>query len=169
MELEQRVVTRADSQAAALRADISALRTEFDTRVTVMEDGLKFAVPVNFEFDDATVRPDDAPVLERFAKIAAKYYPNSRITVEGFADPAGSQAYNVRLSKQRADAVRDVLVTHGLVDANLHTVGYGETRLVTPGATRSDPGAEMNRRVVFAIETRGSDMNAVTAILNGGR
>jgi hypothetical protein len=68
-------------------------------------------------------------------------------------DPAGSNRYNLNLSQRRARSVRDYLVAQGLTTDQLNTVGYGETRLVTPRAWGDQPGAEMNRRVVFVIET----------------
>jgi peptidoglycan-associated lipoprotein len=139
----------------ALRADLDSLRSEFGARITAMEEGIQFIVPVHFAFDDATVREEDRAVLERFAKVAQKYYGGSVITVEGFADPAGTTRYNLSLSRRRAEAVREFLTSAGLSN-ELRTVGYGENRLVTPGAERDDPGAELNRRVVFVIETRGS-------------
>ena len=40
-------------------------------------------------------------------------------------------------------------------DAQLKAIGYGESRQVVPGAERDDTGAEMNRRVVFVVETKG--------------
>jgi peptidoglycan-associated lipoprotein len=129
-----------------------------------MEDTLKFLMPVHFEFDQATVREADHPALQRFASVVQKYYPESKITVEGFADPAGSASYNTQLSRKRAEAVRDALVTHGLMGDRVAAVGYGETRLVNARAQRDDPGAEMNRRVVFVIETAGSPISAVTAM-----
>jgi peptidoglycan-associated lipoprotein len=139
----------------ALRADLDSLRSEFGARITAMEEGIQFVVPVHFAFDDATVREEDRAVLERFAKVAQKYYGGSVITVEGFADPAGTTRYNLALSRRRAEAVREFLTGAGLTN-ELRTVGYGENRLITPGAERDDPGAELNRRVVFVIETRGS-------------
>lgn len=139
----------------ALRADLDSLRSEFGARITAMEEGIQFVVPVHFAFDDATVREEDRAVLERFAKVAQKYYGGSVITVEGFADPAGTTRYNLALSRRRAEAVREFLTGAGLSN-ELRTVGYGENRLITPGAERDDPGAELNRRVVFVIETRGS-------------
>ena len=51
------------------------------------------------------------------------------------------------------DAVRDVLVTNGLDSPALSTVGYGNTRLVRPGAQGTADEAEFNRRVTFVIET----------------
>jgi outer membrane protein OmpA-like peptidoglycan-associated protein len=146
-----------------LRRDLDTLRTEFGARITAMEEGIKFAFPVNFAFDDATVRPEDQAALDHFAQVAQKYYGGSKITVEGFADPAGSQRYNLDLSKRRAEAVRAYLVGKGLSDANVSTVGYGKTRLVNP-SKKDEPGAQQNRRVTFVIETKGDSAAAnVTA------
>jgi peptidoglycan-associated lipoprotein len=151
----------ANSQAIAsvkgdvqsLRSDMDAMRTEFNAKITALEDGIKFDVPVNFAFDDATVRDQDHAALDRFAAITQKYYGGSKITIEGFADPAGSKQYNLALSQRRADAVRDYLSGKGLDMSVLKTVGYGKARLVNPNASKDDPGAEQNRRVVFVIET----------------
>lgn len=153
-----------------LRTDLGNLRTEFGARITAMEEGIKFAFPVNFAFDDASVRPEDQPALDRFAQVAQKYYAGSKITVEGFADPAGSTRYNLDLSKRRADAVRSYLVSKGMSDASLMTVGYGKARQVVRGAERDEPGALQNRRVTFVIETKGdSTATAVTASALSGQ
>jgi outer membrane protein OmpA-like peptidoglycan-associated protein len=146
----------------SLRSDMDAMRTEFNAKITALEDGIKFDVPVNFAYDDATVRDQDHAALDRFAAITQKYYGGAKITIEGFADPAGSQQYNLALSTRRADAVRDYLSGKGLDMGTLKTVGYGKTRLVNPGASKDDPGAEQNRRVVFVIETK-TDGGAPTA------
>lgn len=155
-------VTGLRTDLASLRTDLNSLRTEFGARITAMEDQVKFDMPVHFGFDDATVRSEDQPALQKFAKVVAKYYPGAKITVEGFADPAGSTQYNVALSKRRANAVRDMLVQQGLNDALLASVGYGEARLVKPGAAKDTPGAELNRRVTFVVEA--TDVGAVTAM-----
>ncbi|HEU4630171.1 MAG TPA: OmpA family protein [Gemmatimonadaceae bacterium] len=150
------------SDIAALRTELQAMRTEFGAKITALEDGLKFAFPVNFAFDDATVRQQDQAALDRFAAVAQKYYPNATITVEGFADPAGSAAYNKELSQRRAESVKSYLVAKGMSDMQLRTVGYGEARQVNQGAQRDDAGAEANRRVVFVIE--GVGQSAVAAV-----
>ena len=139
----------------ALRNDLQTLRTEFGARITAMEDQVKFTMPVHFAFDDASVRQEDQAALQRFAQVANKYYNGAAITVEGFADPAGSTRYNAQLSKRRADSVRDFLVAQGLNDGLLKTVGMGESRQVRPGAAKDAEGAELNRRVVFVIESPG--------------
>jgi peptidoglycan-associated lipoprotein len=154
-------VSNLRNDVQGLRTELTNLRNEFGARITAMEEGIKFAFPVTFAFDDATVRDADRAALDRFAQVVNKYYPNSKITVEGFADPAGSTRYNVDLSRRRAESVAGYLTQAGMNAANLRTVGYGETRQVNEGAQRDDPGAEMNRRVVFVIETKGESTVAI--------
>jgi peptidoglycan-associated lipoprotein len=149
------------ARIAALRTDLDSLRTQFGARIAVMEDGIRFAMPVTFAFDDATVTEANRPLLERFARVSQKYYPGSVITVEGFADPAGSARYNLALSQRRAENVSQSLASFGVAPTQLRTIGYGKTRLVAPGAAKDDPGAERNRRVVFVIETGAAEANAV--------
>jgi peptidoglycan-associated lipoprotein len=158
-ERNARIASDEDLSAriVALRGDLDSLRTTYGARITAMEDGLRFAMPVTFAFDDATVRDADRGMLERFARVAAGYYPGSTITIEGFADPAGSRSYNLALSKRRAENVRQALQSLGLTQNPLRTIGYGETRLVAPGAAGSEAGAQQNRRVVFVIENVGSE------------
>ena len=150
------------ARIAALRTDIDSLRTQFNVRVVAAEEGLRFTTPVTFAYNDASVRDDARPMLERFVRVAARYYPASTITIEGFADPAGSQAYNVALSQRRAENVLAQLASLGLTGNQLRAVGYGETRLVVPSAAKDDPGAQSNRRVVFVIENVGPE--AVVAL-----
>jgi peptidoglycan-associated lipoprotein len=151
---------RADLQS--LRTDLQALRTEFGARITAMEDQVKFAFPVHFGFDDAAVRDQDRQMLDRFAGVVQKYYPGARVTVEGFADPAGSARYNLALSQRRANSVRDYLSEKGMSGEAIKAVGYGEARLVRPGAAHDAPGAELNRRVVFVIDA--AEAGTVTAM-----
>lgn len=150
-----------DRNMLALRDDLDGMNRDFDVRVAALERGLQFAMPVHFAFDAAEVREDDRAALDRFVEVAQRHYPGSLITVEGFADPAGSAAYNKRLSQRRAEAVRDYLVSRGLGGSQVRAVGLGETRQVVPGAAGSAAGAEMNRRVVFMIEGAGTDVAAL--------
>ncbi|MFP5353534.1 MAG: OmpA family protein [Gemmatimonadota bacterium] len=149
------------TDVAALRRDLTALRTEFGAKITAMENGMKFAFPVTFAFDDAGVRDEDRPSLDRFVSVVNKYYGGSLLTVEGFADPAGSVSYNKDLSKRRAESVAAYLTQAGVQGVTIRTVGMGETRPVVEGAERDEPGAQANRRVVFVIETKGAE--AMTA------
>jgi outer membrane protein OmpA-like peptidoglycan-associated protein len=157
-------IAKVSSDLAALRGELQSMRTEFGAKITAMEGQVSFAFPVHFDFNNATVRPVDQAALDKFASVASKYYNGAHITVEGFADPAGSASYNLRLSKHRADAVRNYITSKGVDGSIVKTVGYGETRLVKRGASNTAAGAELNRRVTFVIETPGvSTAAALTA------
>jgi outer membrane protein OmpA-like peptidoglycan-associated protein len=149
---------------AQLRTDLDAMRKDFGAKIAQVEDGLRFAMPVTFGFNEDVIREENKAALTRFATIAQKYYPGSTITVEGFADPAGTTRYNLALSRRRAENVRGFLTTQGMDGSALRVVGMGETRLVVNGASRDEPGAEQNRRVVFVIENAGSVPGTVAAV-----
>ena len=144
-----------------LKKELADLRTEFDAKIVAAGNGMKVMLPVSFAFDDAMVKDADRAALERFSQIANKYYPGATITVEGFADPAGSATYNQRLSLARAENVKRELAQHGMDSALIRTMGFGSMRQVVPGAQKDDPGADRNRRVVFVIES--ADARTATA------
>lgn len=140
-----------------MRADMDAMAEEMSARIDEMEDGLRFAMPVHFEFDRADIRASDEANLDRFAGVVSRYYPGVIVTVEGFADPAGSAEYNKWLSQQRADNVASYIVANSTLDASaVRAVGYGEERQVRPGAY--GPEGLDNRRVAFVVEYATRDM-----------
>jgi outer membrane protein OmpA-like peptidoglycan-associated protein len=71
------------------------------------------------------------------------------VEVQGHTDDVGSAAKNIRLSKQRADAIRAVLIKGGVAANRLIANGYGPTRPVASNKTAK--GREKNRRVEFLI------------------
>lgn len=141
---------RMDEMETALRD----LRDEFEVTVERLENAIRFNAPVHFAFDDDTVRPQDQPVLERFAETVRAYYPNASITVEGFTDSAGSPAYNQQLGLRRAESVKQVLTANGLSQERLRAVSYGESqeRQVIPGAAGPGEDGWQNRRVALVID-----------------
>jgi peptidoglycan-associated lipoprotein len=156
--LDSRVGTNEEQIAAIqtrideLESELGELRDEFDVTVARLENGIRFTTPVHFAFNDATVRSTDHELLNRFADVVSHHYDGALITVEGFADPAGSRAYNQRLSERRAASVATYLESNGLAGANMRTVGYGEDRLVEPGAQGPGESGLVNRRVAFVID-----------------
>jgi len=75
------------------------------------------------------------------------------VEVQGHTSDEGTEDYNLALSQRRADAVKAYVASKGLDASLINAVGYGKTRQVNPGAWGDQPGAELNRRVVFVIET----------------
>jgi len=94
----------------------------------------------------------DAQSKQELAKAAAflKRYPDSQIRIEGHTDSTGSEGYNLRLSQQRADSVRTLLVGDFDVDpTQVVAKGYGETKPIADNSTPE--GRLANRRVVISI------------------
>lgn len=109
-------------------------------------DASALSLPVRFAFDSTDILPAARAQLDALADGIKLLAPSSLVTVEGHTDAAGTDAYNLQLSRARARAVRDYLVQrHGIDGARLKTVGYGEGRPVED----ADPRAEVNRRVQF--------------------
>ncbi len=165
---DQQLGTRVDSldgRVNALEQELAAFRSEYNVSIEKMKGALKFDVPVHFDFDEAMIRDTDRPVLDRFANVVQQYYPDAVITIEGFADPAGSQSYNRQLGMRRAEAVRDYLSGNGtMTGASFRTVSYGETRdrQVAPGEQGPGDAGLKNRRVALVIDYASTDSTAQT-------
>jgi peptidoglycan-associated lipoprotein len=144
----------------AIQEELDQLRPLLDSlraqQVVIEREGdvSRYIVPVYFGFDSADVRAQDTTILRQVAEVIRRVYPTSLVTIEGFADPAGTPQYNLQLSRRRADAVRAYMTQLGLPAQQFRTVGRGEesVRQVTPGAQRDQPGALQNRRVTFTID-----------------
>jgi len=101
-------------------------------------------VGVNFDFDKATLRQEDVSDLDKNVE-ALKAWGDVNIEVAGHTDSKGSDAYNMKLSKQRAEAVRNFLISRGVAADRLTAKGYGESQPVADNATEA--GRFQNRRV----------------------
>lgn len=150
-------VTGVERRMAALEQDLQQMERDFEVSIARLEDELRFNVPVYFGFDDATIESDDEALLNRFATVSQGYYPDAEITVEGFTDPSGDEAYNLWLGEQRAKAVAAYLVgSTAMTEGRVKAVSYGEDtrRLVSDGWGPGASGWE-NRRVVLVIDHDG--------------
>ncbi|MGE0682305.1 MAG: OmpA family protein [Candidatus Binatia bacterium] len=100
---------------------------------------------IYFDHDKATIKPESRPALEEIAKLLTKR-TNLKVYVVGHTDASGDLAYNLRLSKSRAQAVVDALSQeHGIAAKRLEAHGVGPLTPVAPNHT--DSGRAKNRRV----------------------
>lgn len=152
-----------DSTIADLRATDQRLQSQLDTLsqkhdalVTQLAGRTRVETGAHFATGDATLSEQDKPLLDDFARVIRESHSDAVITVEGFADPAGSTALNRRLGQRRAEAIRDYLVSTGLSAEQVRAVSYGEdkNRLVRPGAT-GEAGRD-NRRVSLVVDYAGA-------------
>jgi len=99
---------------------------------------------VNFEFDKAVLTADSRQILDRVAA-SLLAHPEVKVEVGGHTDSVGSDAYNLNLSHQRAEAARDYLINKGVPASRLTAKGYGETKPIADNNTAE--GRAKNRRV----------------------
>jgi OOP family OmpA-OmpF porin len=121
---------KVDARGCAIKAQVLVLRD------------------VNFEFDSAALTADARNILDGVAA-GLKGQPSMEVHIEGHTDSKGADAYNLRLSKARAESVRNHLIQSGVSANRLKAQGYGESKPVADNKT--DDGRAMNRRVEFKV------------------
>ena len=150
---DQRQQQEIDSLTQQMQQHFAA----YDAKIAQMQGRIRVDAISHFAFDKASLRDEDKPLLDDFAKVVNSNYPQAMVTVEGFADAAGSTPYNLRLGRERARAVRDYLVkTDGLPADHVRAVSYGKSvnRQVLKG--KWGDGAEANRRVTLVVDFAGT-------------
>jgi len=99
---------------------------------------------IHFATGQAAIPPDAKPLLSQVAQMLNNN-PEWRIRIEGFTDSTGTREANLKLSGQRAEAVKDWLAGHGVDPSRLSVTGYGASR--PEASNRTIDGRARNRRV----------------------
>ena len=108
---------------------------------------------VLFDTNQATIKPGAAEALQQISASITKRYAGKDVRVLGFADSRGDKSYNRALSKQRAEAVKNYLVSTNKLPADrVSTEAFGEEQPVASNATAA--GRKENRRVEIAVRVR---------------
>ena len=119
------------------------------------DNQLKLNIPndVSFDVNSAAIRPSMRSVLDPFAA-NLRDDANARVSIVGHTDSTGSDALNGPLSMDRAQSVRDYLMSRGVPASHMQTAGRGEREPVADNT--SDAGRARNRRVeIFLREPAG--------------
>jgi len=101
-----------------------------------------------FDSGKSDLRPESFPELDRLVTTLEKN-PKMQIEISGHTDDVGADDVNLKLSSDRANAVKDYLLSKGIAQATVTAVGFGETKPVASNTT--DDGKQLNRRVEFTI------------------
>lgn len=103
---------------------------------------------VFFAFDEATLTPEGREVVRQAAD-EYRRTGQARVSVVGHTDTAGTEAYNLDLSQRRAEAVAQALISDGVPESAIATVGRGESDLLVP--TGDGVPEARNRRVEIEL------------------
>ena len=115
---------------------------------------------IGFETNSDRLTSDSRSVLDKVGSDVKKY-PNLRVELQGHTDSTGADAYNLKLSQLRADAVRNYLVQNAAVPPQqLVAKGYGEAQPVASNTTVD--GRAVNRRVVMLVLSNSGDVKVTT-------
>lgn len=102
-----------------------------------------YYAPIQFEFDSSVLKTSSYSTLDKLAKEVRDN--NSSVTLDGYASAEGSEAYNMTLSKDRANSVKQYLVNAGVSSSSITANGYGEKNPIASNST--EEGRVQNRRV----------------------
>lgn len=141
-----------DKQRAELERQLADEQEREQLGITeVGEDTLKIGVAgdASFPFDEATIEPQFEPTFDKIASVLADY-DKTIVHVVGHTDSIGAEAYNKRLSMDRADSVGTYMRRQGVKGNRILTYGAGESNPVASNDTEA--GRRQNRRVEIFIK-----------------
>lgn len=112
---------------------------------------------INYDLDKTDINVAAGATLDKLIALL-KEYPDLEIRIESHTDSRGSDDYNMLLSKKRAKAAFDYIVSKGIEPTRLLYQGYGETRLLnncTNGVNCTEEQHEVNRRSIVKVVRKG--------------
>jgi OOP family OmpA-OmpF porin len=99
--------------------------------------------PIQFEFNSSVLKTEAYPTLDKLSSVLREN--GGKVTVNGYASSEGTAAYNMKLSKDRANSVKTYLVNSGVNASQVSTKGMGEANPIASNDT--EEGRIQNRRV----------------------
>jgi len=146
-DAEAKALAAEHAKSTALAAELANLKAQQTDRGMVLTVGDVLFAPGKADIGAGAQRSIDK--LAEFLKA----YPKRNVLIEGHTDNLGDEAFNVKLSQQRADAVRDILVARGISPQRIQTKGYGPKFPVVDNDSAA--GRQQNRRVEVLVLNEG--------------
>jgi outer membrane protein OmpA-like peptidoglycan-associated protein len=140
--------------AAAGRRPAASASAPAGGLVRIDGDRIRLARPIYFRVGTPSILPLSHDLLHGLARLLKSNPGLTRVRIEGHTDALGSSAYNKQMSQQRAEAVRDFLVTAGVAASRLDAVGFGKDQPIDSNLTEA--GRARNRRIDFVVVERGN-------------
>jgi OmpA-OmpF porin, OOP family len=145
MQTQRIFITGNTSQSMKILLKNFRIATGFPQKIK-LENGKFITRAIKFDVNKAILKPESITIL----KMVKQYLidnPAVSFEIGGHTDSDGDDTYNLKLSQQRADAVKEQLVKMGIAATRLTTKGYGETKPVADNKIAE--GKANNRRVEF--------------------
>jgi OmpA-OmpF porin, OOP family len=123
---------------------------EGPAKIVIEEGRLVILETIRFEPNSSRIDRDSHPIMNQIALTLRKYKEIDAIEIGGHTDITGPRGFNMRLSRDRARAVRNYLLDRGIKPARLRANGYGPDRPIADNGT--EEGRAQNRRVEFLFK-----------------
>ena len=138
---------------------IEVVLKDLNAKVSDTEIKIEMSGDVLFDFDKASIRKKAEPTLRDIARVIDKYHTKN-VLIEGHTDAKGSDRYNLKLSKLRAQSVKNWLAKNANVDKRIiQAKGWGEAKPIADNTNKdgsdNPEGREKNRRVEITIKING--------------
>ena len=155
------------TQAGKIGRALSSIELPGGIKLTVPQGGFDYklveflknpadqGVPRSFVFDDLNFHFGTSNLTHESKKtvddliVILKAFPTTEARLEGHTDNVGDAAVNLKVSKDRANLVKDMLVAAGISSSRLSTDGFGQDRPIDTNAT--DAGRAKNRRTELVV------------------
>lgn len=118
-------------------------------QVKIRDNRIEIGEKIQFALAKSEILPVSFGILDELAKVIKENPHVQKVSIEGHASDEGDDKYNLVLSKARAEAVRQYLISKGVTSERLSSTGHGEAKPLV--ANDSEAGREKNRRVEFHI------------------
>ncbi len=117
----------------------------------ILKETVEITLQLEFKLDSSEILPKHIGQISEVGEFM-RQYPDTQAVLEGHTDSTGSEEYNQKLSRERAEAVRASLIQGFKINpSRLVSVGMGESRPIADNSTAE--GREQNRRVVAVLRT----------------
>ncbi|MFH1435448.1 MAG: OmpA family protein [Pseudomonadota bacterium] len=123
--------------------------------VFIKKKQIRIKKQIHFEFNSAIIKSDSFVILDSVADLMINHPELQVVEIQGHTDDKGKDDYNMQLSQDRANSVRDYLIAAGVEPDKLVAKGYGESKPIAPNVTSA--GRAKNRRVEFHILSQAGE------------
>jgi outer membrane protein OmpA-like peptidoglycan-associated protein/tetratricopeptide (TPR) repeat protein len=144
-----------DPSTIAIKVDTTSFRSNINEKSkSIITDPVYDIIIVNFDLNDYSIRPDAKSIIADKVIQVLKGDSRLYVTIKGYTDPLGDAAYNDKLSRNRAQIVKDFLTNNGIGENRIRTFSYGASQALKEGEkweNLSEEELQKHRKVEIVI------------------
>lgn len=146
---EQLKLKQAELELEIKKLELAKARRDLAVTETATSLAMQLKGEVLFDHNKAVIKPEAKDTLRQVALILAEF-PTGKVTVTGFTDSTGTDAINMKLSRDRAEAVKTYLLDKSGVSSE-RVIARGEGEDMPKASNETSVGRQLNRRVEISV------------------